>query len=291
MQYSKRVTELITQRYSCRSYLETPIDEESRGKLEGFLGSPQVGPFGTPARFELIAANDKDRSALRGLGTYGFIKGATGFIAGAMGHAEKNLEDFGYLMERIILYAADLDLGTCWLGGTFTKSRFARRIGVHNGEQVPAVTSVGYVAGQSHARDLSARRMARTNHRLPWEALFFDGHFGEPLSSEAAGDYAAALQMVQLGPSASNKQPWRIVREGEGWHFFIERSFLYGPRTLGLVGIADMQRLDIGIAMCHFELTARELGLRGGWQTMVPGLEVPSARTEYSATWVDEPRP
>jgi nitroreductase len=290
MEYSKPVTELITQRYSCRNYLETPIDEERRGMLEGFLGSPQVGPFGTPARFELIAASDEDPSALRGLGTYGFIRGATGFIAGALGRGEKNLEDFGYLMERIILYATDLDLGTCWLGGTFTKSRFASRIGVQDGKQVPAVTSIGYVAGQPYAPDSIARRVAHSNHRLPWETLFFDGHFGERLSSETAGDYATALQMVRLGPSASNKQPWRIVRDGERWHFFIERSLLYGPRTLGLVGIADMQRLDIGIAMCHFELTARELGLRGGWQTVAPGLKLPGARIEYSATWVNEPQ-
>jgi hypothetical protein len=93
--------------------------------------------------------------------------------------------------------------------------------------------------------------------------------------------------MVRLGPSASNKQPWRIAHEGQKWHFFIERSFLYGPRMLGLVGIADMQRLDIGIAMCHFELTARELGLRGEWQMDVPSFGAPSSRTEYSATWLD----
>ena len=291
MQFSTPITELVTQRYSCRHYSETPIDEQTQGMLESFLGSSQVGPFGTPVRFELLAASDEDRSALRGLGTYGFVKGATGFIAGAVGNGEKNLEDFGYLMERIILRATDLDLGTCWLGGTFTKSRFASRIGVQNGEQLPAVTSTGYVAGQAQAPDSAPPRVARPKHRLPWETLFFDGHFGKPLSPDTAGEYAAALRMVRLGPSASNKQPWRIVRDGERWHFFIERSPMYGPRLLGLVGVADMQRLDIGIAMCHFELTTRELGLRGRWQTVMPGLELPGARLEYSATWVNEPQP
>ena len=28
---------------------------------------------------------------------------------------------------------------------------------------------------------------------------------------------------------------------------------------------ADLQRVDIGVAMCHFELTAREQGLAGEW--------------------------
>jgi hypothetical protein len=94
--------------------------------------------------------------------------------------------------------------------------------------------------------------------------------------------------MVRIGPSASNKQPWRIIRDGKNWHLFIQRSFFYGPRTLGLVGIADMPRVDAGIAMCHFGLTARELGLHGKWEVADPGLESLGARTEYSATWVSE---
>ena len=51
---------------------------------------------------------------------------------------EKNLEDFGYTMERIILFATDLGLGTCWLGGSFTKSRFAEKISANGSERVPA---------------------------------------------------------------------------------------------------------------------------------------------------------
>ena len=291
MQFSKPVTELITQRYSCRNYLEAPIDEAKCDLLRRFVGSSRVGPFGTPVRFGVIAATDEDPTALRGLGTYGFIKGATGYIAGAVCHGEKNLEDFGYLMECAILFATDLELGTCWLGGTFTKSRFASRFGVHDGEEMPAVTSIGYDAEQPHPQGSISRHVANSKHRLPWERLFFEDQFGTPLPPEAAGYHATALEMVRLGPSASNKQPWRIVRQGERWHFFIERSFLYGPRTLGLVGIADMQRLDIGIAMCHFELSARELGLRGEWRIEVPTFKPPSSRIEYSATWCEEPVP
>jgi hypothetical protein len=46
-----------------------------------------------------------------------------------------------------------------------------------------------------------------------------------------------------------------------------------------------MQRLDLGIAMCHFELTAREQGLKGHWMVSEPKLEKPDALTEYTATW------
>jgi nitroreductase len=286
MRYSKPVTELVRQRYSCRHYLDTPIDDERRRLLEEVLESCQTGPFGTLVRFGLIAATGQDTDALRGLGTYGAIKGATAFLAGAVGPGAKNLEDWGYLMEAIILFAADLGLGTCWLGGTFTKSRFAKRFGLHEDEQMPAVASVGFAARQPYVPDTISRRMAGSDHRLPWESLFFDGHTGKPLSAETAGDYATALEMVRLGPSASNKQPWRIVRIGTSWHFYIQRALVYRPRTLGLVGVADMPRLDIGIAMCHFELTTREMGLRGSWQISAPEPAPAGIHAEYSATWV-----
>jgi len=35
-----------------------------------------------------------------------------------------NLENFGYRMELIVLHATDLELGTCWLGGTFFTQQF-----------------------------------------------------------------------------------------------------------------------------------------------------------------------
>ena len=289
MDLSKPVTELIRERVSTRSYIPAPIADEERGPLEQFLRATPPGPFGTLPRFGLVAASEEDSDVLRGLGTYGAIKGAMGYIVGTVVRGEKNLEDFGYLMEAIILRATDLGLGTCWLGGTFTKSRFATRFGLRDGEKIPAVTSTGYAAGRAHAPDAPTDQIAHLRPRLPWEALFFDGQFGNPLPAEAAREYSTALEMVRLGPSASNKQPWRIVRDGGSWHFFIQRSLFYGPRTLGLVGIADMPRLDAGIAMCHFELTARELGLRGSWRVADPGLEPHGARTEYSATWVSEP--
>ncbi len=286
MPFSQPVTELIKRRYSCRNYLEAPIDEERCNQLRRFVSASQAGPLGTPVRLGVIAATHKDPDALRGLGTYGFIKGATGYIVGAVGQGRHNLEDFGYLMERVVLFAADLGLGTCWLGGTFTKSSFARRFGVQQEEEIPAVASVGYDSEQPYPPDSVSLRAANSNHRLPWENLFFDGQFGKPLLPQAAGHYATALEMVRLGPSASNKQPWRIVHEGQRWHFFIERSFLYGPRALGLVGIADMQRLDMGIAICHFDMVASELGLPGEWHIEAPALSVPGSRIEYSATWV-----
>ena len=106
------------------------------------------------------------------------------------------------------------------------------------------------------------------------------------MTPEAAGPFATALEMVRLAPSASNKQPWRIVREGRRWHFFLQRTPGYSGGLAGrLLKVEDIQRVDIGIAMCHFELAARELGLHGAWAVRPPHIETTDPLVHYVVTW------
>ncbi len=287
MKYSKPITQLIKQRYSCRTYLDQPIEEGTMQSLVDYASNSSPGPFGTQPRFKLITATDQDRKALNKLRTYGFIKDAAGFIIGAVQDTERNLEDYGYLMEKIILYATDLGLGTCWLGGTFTKSSFGEKISVKNNELVPAVTAAGYISDKRRLIERITRRQVNADRRLPWETFFFDSDFSNPLSPQDAGEFAQVLEMVRLGPSASNKQPWRIVKKENAWHLYLQRTPGYREAALTkLFTVADMQRLDMGIAMCHFDLAARELGLDGRWEIKNPHLKTPDKLTEYTVSWV-----
>jgi len=286
--YSKPVVEIIRQRYSCRTYHSDALEEDTRQRLANFAVSSKGGPLGTRARFELIAASDGDPKALKSLGTYGFIKGAAGYIVGATEEGAYNIEGFGYMLELIVLYATDLGLGTCWLGGTFSKSSFAKKISVRDTEIVPGVASVGYIAKKPRRIEALLRRNdGRTDRRLPWEQLFFNREFSKPLSHEESGVYKSVLDMVRLGPSASNRQPWRVVRDGSRWHFYLQRTPGYRESPLvRLTTVADLQRMDMGIAMSHFELAAREFDLDGNWEILEPQIEIPDDFTEYTVSWV-----
>jgi nitroreductase len=284
------VSELMRERFSCRSYLRKPIDEGTVTRLGAFLEGLGPGPFGTPTRLRLLAATAEDERALKGLGTYGMIRNPQGFIVGAMGPGPKNLEDFGTLMERSVLEAADLGLGTCWLGGSFRKSRFSKSIGVSGDETVPAVASVGYSADAERSGGWAGRAIKRSTRLAP-EKLFFSGGFDRPLGAEGSGALAPALEAVRWAPSASNKQPWRLIRQDGRWHFYLQRTKGYGKGLLGkLSPMADVQRIDLGIVMCHFEMAARELGLEGTWELADPGIGRPDDLTEYTATWREAPR-
>jgi len=288
MLVSEPVAEVIGRRYSCRTYLEKTIAAADLERLAVFLSSLEQGPLGTPVRFRIAAATEQDRSSLKGLGTYGVIKGASGFIIGTVSQAEKNLEDFGCMMEQVILKATDLGLGTCWLGGTFTRRRFARKIAAKPDESIPAVASLGYIAGRGKFEG-KMRRMVDADHRKAWDELFFKEGFGAPLARSEAGEYASVLDMVRIGPSASNKQPWRIVRKGDNWHFYLQRTPGYGKNSLifKLLKLADLQRVDMGIAMCHFALTATEQGLHGAWAVREPDIVKPDQSTEYIVSWTE----
>ena len=284
MQKGPSMIELVGRRYSCRSYRPQAIETSLQSALMDYLSSDCVGPLGSRGRFKLVAAAAGDTASLKGLGTYGFIKDAPGFIVGAVPTGPHAMEDYGYLLERVILHATELGLGTCWLGGTFSKSNFAKKIELKKDEVLPAVTPVGYPLDGSRERD-KIRKQAGSNFRHPAALLFFDGGFGNPISPEAAGPYWDVLEAVRWAPSASNKQPWRLVRTQSGWHFYLERTKGYGKGSImfRLLGLGDLQRVDIGIAMCHFELVAKEKGLAGSWVLEDPS--IPSDKREYIVTW------
>jgi len=277
----------INKRVSVRSYIDEPIGQEKKQKIIDLLQSPNEGPFGHQVRFALIDFSEINKNEVRSLGTYGFISGAKSFIVSAIKDglgeigAARAFVDLGYCFENVILTATNLGLGTCWMGGTFKRANFAKSINASEDEIVPAISPIGYARDRRTVREIAVRRFANSDHRKSWEDLFFDGNLNTPLSKESAGDYAVPIECVRLGPSASNNQPWRVVyqRQQGAFHFYLKRTPGYNKFN----GKMDLQLVDMGIAMCHFEVSAREKGLGGTWEVARPHLDMGDA--EYIATW------
>jgi hypothetical protein len=285
--HDPKITEIIRRRFSCRRYLDQPIAAEKQQLLRDFIQSLPDSPFGSHPRFKLVAATQADTPALRGLGTYGFIRNPAGFIICAAIPGEKQLEDFGFLMEEIILFATRLELGTCWLGGSFTRSAFAAKISLKDDEHIPAVTAIGEFVDSDKNRSGLIRRFARGDRRMPWGQLFFEKDFQHPIKEPGQDELYITLEMVRLAPSASNKQPWRVIRDGGNWHFYLQRTPGYRDSIIQkALGVQDLQRVDMGIAMCHFDLTMKEQGIQGEWVMKEPPIEKPNELTKYTTSWV-----
>ncbi len=277
--FSQPVTDIIKKRVSMRTYEKGPMPAEQKSAIKDYFGK-LTGPFEVKIRYALLEKPEQKEEDLK-LGTYGVIRGASAFIAAAVEKKPYNMEQLGYQMEELILYATSLGLGTCWLAGTFSRSNFIKAIGAGKDELVPVVVPVGPPREKRSLLDTVMRSAAGSTKRKAWTELFFKGNFESPLDESSAGAYAVPLEMVRLAPSASNKQPWRILHSGGSCHFYLKHAGIYS-NALGF----DVQKIDIGIAMLHFEAAAREAGLSGSWKLDKPEISQASEQLEYIISWV-----
>ncbi|MDF2800755.1 MAG: nitroreductase [Anaerocolumna sp.] len=271
------IDEVVKKRYSVRSYEEKSISKETLQKIEEYM-SKLDNPFQVPVKFKLL--HTKEASNEKKLGTYGMIKGATDYIGSAIPNVDNNLEALGYAFEKLVLYLTSLGIGTCWLGGTFNRGEFAKALKIEEGELFPAITPIGYAKDNKRLLESFARMAIKADKKKNFEELFFDKDFSKPLTKEMAGIYADPLEFVRLGPSASNKQPWRIVKDGDNIHFYELRNPAYSEKMS-----YDIQRVDIGIALCHFHLGVLEKNLSGEIKKVDPGIKKPEL-ADYICSWV-----
>jgi nitroreductase len=276
------IIETIKIRKACRTYSTRAIQPETLAELKQFLSSNKETPFGSNIRFQLIDFNELEIGELKNLTTYGVIKGARQFIVGTVEKQPKAMEDYGYCMEKIILRATSMGLGTCWLGGTFKRNGFAGKINLGENELLPVISPVGYSGDKRSVVDRMFRFVAASDKRKPWNELFYLHDIETPLNKENSGSFDTVLECVRIAPSASNKQPWRIIkgRDKDAFHFYLKRTSGYE----NIIKDIKLQNVDMGIAMCHFELSAEELGLKGNWSVTDP--QIKSGGMEYIVTWI-----
>lgn len=249
---------LVRERISVRKYRPEPLSAESQIHFLSILKELETGPFGSRLRFAFVAAREGDFAEMRGLGTYGAIEKPQAYLLAAVKDSAAARYDYGWALQRAVLKAQDLGWGSCWLGGNFTKGSFSARMGVQPGEILPAVLSFGYPV-----RPFSETPQRK---RKDFSELFFEADGRTPLTPESAGAYALPLEMVRLAPSAVNRQPWRVIREGSTFRFHLVRDpYLTRGLARFFVKDRDLQSVDMGIALCHFDLGVRQSGLSGRW--------------------------
>jgi len=269
------ILETITHRESSRTYDGRPLVKQDIQKLQTFI-KEGIEFRGAPIAFKMLSTSDNQSESIKNLSAYGMIKGAKNYIAG-IAKKDTSLVDFGYAMEQIVLYADSIGLGTCWLGGTFKKKAVARLLRIKNDEWIPAMMPVGYAAARPSARARLTRLTIKADSRKPFESLFFNGKNGLPLTISTSGGLAEVLEAVRMAPSASNKQPWRLVLNSLGqMEFYLCKTPGYSDK-LGY----DIQMADMGIAMWHFMAAARELGIKGAFKASAPDRKSLSVDDEW----------
>lgn len=264
------LTEVIRTRRSVRTFDERPIASEVLEQLISHMEQLE-NPYGIPVRFSLLDAKEHGLSCP-------VISGGDYYIGAAVQSVPHAEEAFGYSFEAMVLYAWSLGLGTTWIGGTMNRPLFEQAMQLTDGETMLAVTPLGYPARKMSIRENVMRMGAKANSRAAFEEVFFDGSFDVPLTAANAGRLAEPLEMVRLGPSAVNKQPWRVIVTKDAVHF-------YAKKNPGKDEVTAMQKMDLGIALCHFALGAEECGVELEFRISDPKLSG-NADVEYIASYL-----
>lgn len=257
------IMELIRTRKSIRTFDRRNITDTDREKLTEYIKTI-TNPYNIPVEFVLLDAKEHGLSSP-------VIQGEQLYIAGKVKKAEHCAEAFGFSFEKLVLFAWSLGIGTTWIGGTMKRELFEREAQVKEDEIMPCVSPLGYPAKKRSIKEIGMRTAIRADKRIREEELFFENDLSAPLRTEdpALGN---ALEAVRLSPSAVNKQPWRIVKCGNEYHF-------YEKHTIGGSGTAwDVQKVDTGIAICHF------MTIAGGRLSIADPNIVTDKDTEYIAT-------
>ena len=266
----KSIKECIKSRRSVRTYDGKQLSEEDKLKLNE-CAKEADNPFGVPVEFRFLEAKDHNLTSpvIVGCDYYVAIK------------ASRNSSQWeiacGYSFEKFCLDALKSDFGTVILAGTFSRDTFEQAMELKEDEVMPVASPVGRIADKMSIREKLMRKGVGADKRLPFEDIFFDESFDKGLTPERAGKFYEALEMVRLAPSAVNKQPWRVVVCGDSVHFY-EKHNKSLENELG-----DIQKIDMGIALAHFDLTLKEEGYSGTFVAEKPNINDDSL--EYIITY------
>lgn len=264
----KQIDQWVRERRSVRTFDGRKVGQRELDALADFCAKVR-NPYGLTMEWKLL---DAQQQKLR----CPVVVGTSLYVGVKMKKSPHFNEAVGYSFEHLVLYAQSLGLGTVWIVGTMDRPAFEHAMELGPDEVMPCVSPIGYPAEKMSLREIMMRKSIKADERQPFETLFFQKNFEQPLTEEEAGKLLHALTMVRLAPSAVNRQPWRMIVDDGIVHFYLRRSLN--------AGTLDMQKMDMGIAMCHFELAAKDAGLEPQFVEADPGIRTENGE-EYIASY------
>lgn len=257
--------DMIKGRKSIRTFDGNTLSDEHRTDIEEYMKDIS-NPFGIPIEFMLLDATEHELSSP-------VLSGERLYVAGKV--EKKSYADvaFGYSFEKLILHAWSLGVGSVWIGGTMKRKLFEKAVGLKSGEMMPCISPLGYPAQKRSIKETMMRKGIGADSRISQDKLFFEEEWGKPLKPDNV--MSEILEMVRWAPSAVNKQPWRIVYKDGAYHFYEKKDRGYNNDETG-----DLQKIDVGIALCHFVLGLEDKGKKAEIKIQDPEIKIP-ADVEY----------
>lgn len=207
----------IYDRHSVRQYHNQPLREEVIHVLRS-----EIDACNQESGLHIQLVTNEPKAFDSFMAHYGKFKGVTNYLA-LIGKKESSLEEkCGYYGEKLVLFAQELGLNTCWVAMTYSKIKTAFRVG--KGEKLCIVIALGY--GETQGLPHKSKSME--------EVIQLD----EPAPEWFQKGVEAAL----LAPTAMNQQKFL---------FRLDKN-----RVSVKAGFGFYTKIDMGIVKYHFEIGA-----------------------------------
>ena len=232
-------------RKSWRRYTAESISSETRELLLNFVDEINRKEG---LHFQMVFNHGEAFDGLRK--SYGLFSGVRNYLVLAGDSDMPNLhEKMGYYGEKWVLLATSLEIGTCWVSGTYDKKSVCCEL--DDGEEVSALITFGAVLDKETTFAKLLRKGMHRNSKTIEDLLHAPV---QPPNWVLEG-----MKYVVKAPSAANRQPVRF-------------TYSEGLVLASVPGDSMNQNLDMGIAKLHFEL-----GSGGGhWQWGSGGIFEPT---------------
>lgn len=253
---TKSIKEAIVSRRSVRSFIDRPLDPEVRTAIEIKCSALAQSLVGQECRIVPVF-----RSMGAKIGSYGVIRNAQCWLVLLYRDSDAfSAVNAGMEMENMVLWLTSQGLGTCWVGGTFSRSDVSKYIAVRENDKIAAMVAVGEAAGRDSLLSEIMKSAVGSRRRKKIDDLF---------KTEVDSSFRPALEMMLLAPSSYNSQPWRGIESPAGvMNFYTATNNSSGY-------------LNLGIALSHFIHFAP----KGTWR-VVEG--APSCNgAVYALSWIN----
>ena len=207
------ILEAIDARHSVRAYKDQPIGQFERDRLDEFAAE-----LNRESGLDISIVYDDPRGFDSAMAHYGGFKGVSSYIV-LKGQQTGEFDYLcGYYGEKLVLYAQQLGLNTCWAAMTFNKKKVKTLVPA--GQGLCMVISLGYGQTQGHP------------HKGKIPADVTDGTIPEVLMP--------GIEAALKAPTAMNQQKFQ---------FFMKDGII----CIKVKGLRPYTKVDLGIAAYHFE--------------------------------------
>ena len=233
----------IQMRTSKRNYALEPMSQTTQNQITALI---QELNSETGMNFEFVADQPSAFSSFKK--SYGLFKNVKSFVVLKGAKSDPHLrEKVGYFGEVLVLKLTALNLGTCWVGGTFD----AKSIKIGSDEELVCVVTVGNINEKPTVTENVLRKLIHRKVKPISERLTSDV---TPIPNWVLN----GMEAVLLAPSAINSQKPVFAYTG-------------GVVTASVADTYKLDLVDLGIAKCHFDIAAQgqfEFGQNGRFTPM-----------------------